>query len=430
MLGGVTTHSGDPDGGVAQLRRSLELARSCGDLTGLSRAYTNLSDALIHLRRLDEALAVAREGIDVLTRFGLGRSAAAFVRVNAAEALVHAGGWNEAADLVSDLTSEGYSPSTRTFASLVAARLALRRGDPDRAAEALTLARQTFAGAEEPQFVGVLLRLEAELASARGDHDAARRTIDRGISMLSDRPGARSFLAAVLAQGVRGEADFLADPAARIDEDRAAEARRRAAVLAERAAAISAQPGVTDDVRVKAAWAQAEQTRAAGSSDPERWAEAQDVSRRLGQRYLIAHLGWRRAEALLERRRGRREAETLLVEARSIATELGARPLLDEIESLSRRARVELDASTEADGGTEPIDSPFASLGLTEREEEVLALLAEGRTNGQIGSSLYISTKTASVHVSNILAKLGVASRVQAGAVAQRLLAAETTGAA
>ena len=432
VLGGVTTHAGDPEGGVDQLRRSLELARSCGDLTGLSRAYANLSDALIHVRRLDDALAVAREGVDVLTRYGLGRSAAAFVRVNAAEALVHAGRWDEAADLTADLTSEGYSPSTRTFASLVDARLALRRGDPDRAAEALALARQVFAGAEEPQYVGVLLRLEAELASARGDHDAARHAIDRGVSMLSDRPGARSFLAEVLAQGVRGEADFLTDPTARTDSSTAAEARRRAALLAERAGSIAAQPGVTDDVRVKAAWAQAEQTRAAGRSDPDRWAEAQDVSRRLGQRYLIAHLGWRRAEALLERRQDRYQARTLLAEAWGIAGELGARPLLDEIEALARRARIDLAAPPDGESGSasEPPGSPFASLGLTEREEEVLALLAEGRTNGQIGSSLFISTKTASVHVSNILAKLGLTSRVQAGAVAQRLLAAETTGAA
>jgi DNA-binding NarL/FixJ family response regulator len=65
--------------------------------------------------------------------------------------------------------------------------------------------------------------------------------------------------------------------------------------------------------------------------------------------------------------------------------------------------------------------SPVASLGLTRREAEVLALLAEGRTNRQIGQALFITEKTASLHVSHILAKLGVAGRGEAAAVAHRL---------
>jgi DNA-binding NarL/FixJ family response regulator len=69
----------------------------------------------------------------------------------------------------------------------------------------------------------------------------------------------------------------------------------------------------------------------------------------------------------------------------------------------------------------EELPSPAASLGLTQREVEVLALVAEGRTNRQIGQALYITPKTASVHVSRILAKLGVAGRGEAAAVAHRL---------
>ena len=65
--------------------------------------------------------------------------------------------------------------------------------------------------------------------------------------------------------------------------------------------------------------------------------------------------------------------------------------------------------------------SPAERLGLTARELEVLALVAEGRTNRQIAQTLFISAKTASVHVSNILAKLGVANRGEAGAAARRL---------
>ena len=66
-------------------------------------------------------------------------------------------------------------------------------------------------------------------------------------------------------------------------------------------------------------------------------------------------------------------------------------------------------------------DDHVSRLGLTPREAEVLALVAAGRTNREIGTELYVSEKTASVHVSNILRKLGVTTRVEAAAVAQRL---------
>jgi DNA-binding CsgD family transcriptional regulator len=68
-----------------------------------------------------------------------------------------------------------------------------------------------------------------------------------------------------------------------------------------------------------------------------------------------------------------------------------------------------------------PPPDPLARFGLTEREREVLSLLAAGRSNPEIGRALFISTKTASVHVSNILAKLGVSGRVEAAVVAHRL---------
>ena len=64
--------------------------------------------------------------------------------------------------------------------------------------------------------------------------------------------------------------------------------------------------------------------------------------------------------------------------------------------------------------------APADAFGLTDREYAVLRLLGQGRTNAQIGETLFISTKTASVHVSNILRKLGVATRVEAAAVAAR----------
>ena len=104
--------------------------------------------------------------------------------------------------------------------------------------------------------------------------------------------------------------------------------------------------------------------------------------------------------------------------AYDVATTLGAQALLvADIEALARRVRISLDAPTVYALG----ERDATRLGLTTREAEVLALVAAGRTNREIGAELYVSDKTASVHVSNILRKLGVSSRVEAAAIAQRV---------
>jgi DNA-binding NarL/FixJ family response regulator len=99
------------------------------------------------------------------------------------------------------------------------------------------------------------------------------------------------------------------------------------------------------------------------------------------------------------------EATPLVAAARATATRLGAEPLLDELRLLGRVRPL----------SSQPIDDS-----LTPREEEVLALVAAGRSNKEIASRLFISTKTVSVHVSNILAKLGAAGRTEAVAIARR----------
>jgi DNA-binding NarL/FixJ family response regulator len=96
---------------------------------------------------------------------------------------------------------------------------------------------------------------------------------------------------------------------------------------------------------------------------------------------------------------------------------------VDELTALGERARLDLEQGAAVDhpaaaNGDGAAEDPF---GLTARERQVLALLAEGATNRQIGSALFMAEKTASVHVSRILSKLGVRSRTQAAAVAHRL---------
>ena len=115
-------------------------------------------------------------------------------------------------------------------------------------------------------------------------------------------------------------------------------------------------------------------------------------------------------------------AQSGLDQAVAIGEELGARPVIQAARDVARRGRLTLDAVATAD--TRPPRSLLSRL--TPRELDVLRLVATGQSNEQIGTTLFISPKTASVHVSRILAKLGVASRTEAAAVAHREQLLET----
>jgi DNA-binding CsgD family transcriptional regulator len=148
------------------------------------------------------------------------------------------------------------------------------------------------------------------------------------------------------------------------------------------------------------------------------WREDKQVWARHGVPHHAAYAGWRLGEALLADGR-RRAAETELVAA-YIAAEQHV-PLRQEIEGLARRARLALPVTEQAASAEEAEPAADATRGLTPRELDVLRLLGSGATNAEIGRKLYISPKTASVHVTAILRKLGVTGRVQAATVAERM---------
>ena len=158
-------------------------------------------------------------------------------------------------------------------------------------------------------------------------------------------------------------------------------------------------------------------TRHTAHADPAAWAAAAAVWQRLGQPHRVAYACYRQAEAHMARDSGRDAAAGALRCAAAVTGRLGARLLDAEVKALARRARLALTQHTEAEAPGAPADN----LGLTPREAEVLALVAAGRSNRQIAQLLFISPKTASVHVSNILVKLGVTGRLEAAAVAHRL---------
>ena len=156
--------------------------------------------------------------------------------------------------------------------------------------------------------------------------------------------------------------------------------------------------------------AEAEWRRVQGDNDPQTWRTVAETFGS-GFPYETARTRWRLAEALAEAGdRDQAEQEwRLAVEA---ADQLGAVPLRAALADLGRRARF----------GRQPgaYQGPGTLAGLTSREREVLRLLVAGRSNKEIAGALFISPKTASVHVSNILGKLGASSRTEAAAIAHR----------
>jgi DNA-binding NarL/FixJ family response regulator len=172
-------------------------------------------------------------------------------------------------------------------------------------------------------------------------------------------------------------------------------------------------------------------TRIHGRPSPDAWQKAIAVAESAGMAYRTIYPRIKRAEALLDASGGRgadaRNAATDdLVAAYELASRIGAQPLVDLAVALATRARVHLEARrsevAERSGeGPRRATGEVDRFGLSPREAEVLAVLAKGRTNRQIARELFISEKTAAIHVSRILDKLGVSNRLEAAAVAYRL---------
>jgi DNA-binding CsgD family transcriptional regulator len=162
---------------------------------------------------------------------------------------------------------------------------------------------------------------------------------------------------------------------------------------------------------------EAEHARLTGKNSPDGW---ERVLAEFGPGYVYetARTQWRLAEALVEAGR-RDEAAAVWHAARETASGLGAAPLGAALDDLARRARLDPGNGNRGGHGHGSVGtSPLAAL--TDREREVLTLLARGKSNREIGTELFITPKTASVHVSNILSKLGAASRTEAAAIAYR----------
>jgi DNA-binding CsgD family transcriptional regulator/tetratricopeptide (TPR) repeat protein len=404
---------GRVDQGAGKLREALDLAAVHKCLPEFRAAYNNLADLLHQQGRSDEARAVAHEGAERTATAG-GRSA--WVTTIEAEIALDTGDWAFAERHLPD--PGPVTGTTFVNFALRHAELALGHGDAARARSLLDQVDAASVNLDEPQFLGVMGALRAELERRAGDLEAARGAIRRALDRIETCTDDVVRLARVAAVGVVVEAD-AAQRACDLGED---EARRRALMEAEfhlgRVGAAAEDGGPVEEAWLRSA--EAEHLRANGKADPaahETAAQAWDAVQRP---YPAALMRWRAAEAQVAA--GEREAAVeVLGRAHAVAARLGAGWLRGEIEGLAARARLVLPG---ADGAAAPVAAPVAQddpFGLTPRERQVLVLVAEGRTNREIGDSLFMAEKTASVHVSRILSKLDVRSRTEAAAVAHRL---------
>ncbi|MEV0240206.1 AAA family ATPase [Streptomyces sp. NPDC050674] len=409
-LGGLMVDAGQIDAGLRHMYdvRDEVVARGLAAIVG--RSHVNLPSVLEGVGRSEEAVSILREGLRLTGAMGL-RDAEAWIWSNLAESLVSLGRWDEAAEAAGNAQRRGQTAGPHGSGANCLAFLALARGEVPEAARYLAQGRAAYGPHDPmPQHDLPISWLTIALAAAEGRLADARAELTR--TLASGFPlGTQRYAWPLLLEAATAEAEARALPAAR---------EGRAEVLQ---GVLGAAKRLTTHAPVWLAhelWVRAELKRAEGMSAPDAWSRVVTAFEPLDRPYDLARVRYRLAESLLagggEDERDR--ATELLRLARTVARHLGARPLADAATALGRRARLPLTPAGEP--GPAPAD-PVQALGLTSREQDVLRLVAAGHTNRRIAQELFISPKTASVHVSNILGKLGVSGRGEAAAVAHRL---------
>jgi DNA-binding CsgD family transcriptional regulator/tetratricopeptide (TPR) repeat protein len=410
-LGVAAGYLGDPPAGLTALQEGLGLAER-HELHGVAlRGYLNLSDVLEMLGRHIEATETARAGVTLAGRVGHARSHGAMLVGNLAEPLIRLGRWREALDLITEALADDPSGVFASTLLLLRGELQLWQGDARAAEHDVREARRQFGAGADPQFTAPMVFIEAELARAEGALADARQRIQAGLEGPITGFGAR-YAWPLLWLGMRIEADAAAATA-----PLAADAAQRRDALQALAATV---PAATPPAQAYLALTAAETARLNHHNEITAWQTAVAATRAAAEAFPLCYSLFRLAEAQSANPKAGTDAATATAqECLRLADDLAATTAHD-IRALARRARLRIEPSapTTAD---EPQPQPDLRFRLTDREREVLALVAEGRSNGQIATSLYISPKTASVHVSNILAKLDVSSRTEAAAVAHRL---------
>jgi DNA-binding CsgD family transcriptional regulator/tetratricopeptide (TPR) repeat protein len=460
----------DPEEGVRLLREAIERARELGLVEEWWRAGANMAVVLELLGRPGEAIDQAFRDMAEARAMDLDAVYANLLGGNVAGILVDVGRWPEARDL--SLRALDWSPAGVPFVNAIL-NLVIVEIESEAGEEAGRLLGRVLVELEtggDFQFAVPAYQATASYAMWSGDLADARRAAERGWARVR---GTEDWvlMARMAASALEVESAIVAEALEkRRIGDVAASRERAGRILAEADAAVVRARADGDgtgrgEPEASLATARAFHGRLQGRDDPVAWAELAGRWHDLGDPYREGRARWRQSEAILggatagvSGSRTRTDARVVRADAReplTAAVELGmrlrARPLLRALRQLAGRALIQLppevdallaepapppsvprpvvspgpvaDAASPASGppGGQPAPATGDTFGLSKRELEVLALIARGRTNREIGDRLFISQKTVGVHVGNILSKLGVSGRVEAAAVAIRL---------
>jgi DNA-binding CsgD family transcriptional regulator len=400
----IEATAGDDDESLAQMRHGLDLVRTSSDLR-LRAVASHLTAAMLRTaNRFEEAVTVARQAYDELLRLGGDPDRLSWLRLAQAQGLQRLGSFREARALLDG--DEAWPGLADVIRQISLVEISIVEGE-------LARAREIFEGltrdprSDEIQFLGPLTSLTMELCTAEGRWDEAQQALEELLEVAKD--GRTEFDFRDCANGLRLQADRR--EAGLGDGD-------TAAVVEQLLSALRKQNDIESrrgrpEAASYTALAEADAGRASGADDPALWQAAVAATDGTAERWPQAYARYRQAIALLTTNGSKTEATELLAESRALTTAMGADALTVEVDATLERFRLS------------PVDEPrpvdpLARYGLTAREVEVLALVAAGASNREIGERLFISDKTASVHVRNILRKLDVKTRTQAAAVAFR----------
>jgi DNA-binding CsgD family transcriptional regulator len=420
---------GSCEAGIRALQEGLAIGTELGISDDVGRAYVNLIDAMRFCGRDREGADLVRPALRRAEQLGVQKSYGHPIALGGSFINYGLGRWATAAELAgvaqrfrsAGRNSELYQLAYTVCLTVATAESAVAEQHLARLAELLE------GQPTEAQFAGQHSVAAAEYALWMGRPEEARAIVDEGIARLS-AGSAFYFLTRLHRMGAWAEADLAVRARARRSDGEMevalGAARRHERELLDVLGKLGPDIGHRGEPGADMLTAAADGGRAAGESDPAQWHAVAERWDKQERPYQAAYSRWREAEAYLEH--GNRAAgSAALVRAARSAGDLGARRLVEAVDALARRARIELSEAVTAEHRAKSDASAAAAtpdpFGLTARERDVLALIADGRTNREIAEALFISENTAGVHVSRILGKLHVSRRAEAASIAVRL---------
>jgi ATP/maltotriose-dependent transcriptional regulator MalT len=436
VLGVDLVGLGEIDEGLANLRAAVETADDSMAIDTRVGIEHNFAYFLGLADHLEEALEATDVAIANAQRMGLDRKYGAGLRATKGEALFRLGRWAEAAEVTRVALDQETEPSKLIFLLAIRAVILAGLGDQTGLADALAASRELVTHDVDPDVRAYYLGAVAEEALLLDRPADAMRAIEEALALYAGSDE-QLLMGPILVIAMTAAADQADKGRAWRSTPDVATAEASATQLLEMARRIASMPGATPSLRAAAAHAEAEHARTLGRPDPDLWIRSAEAWETIPMPYPASRARFRAAEAILLSRGSREQATALLQQAATTAVDLGAVPLQDAIAAVAQRARIPVEAIRAAPtNSAEPAQTvaaqteatprdPAAILGLSAREWEVLELVAAGRSNAEIAETLFISPKTASVHVTHILDKLGVNNRVEAATIAVRVGAGE-----